>query len=267
MAATTDIIALLDQIIERYRPGGEFGKPEEALLKREKEKSLAETQQGMVTAGMAGTTAGVGAGRRWEEEVGMPARLKLEDIRTGRLTEAMGAKAGYMERAEARTAAEQEAARQRMFSEYQRRMVLEDEERRIEEAQGLRGSWQGLYGAGRIGAAGAAGTTAGAGAGGGTGATYGGMGGSYTGGGGAGDPFAGYQRPGVSPVSDLEKIGSSGYRAPGSTTEAISQTQLDPTQGMREAEPGAGPQPTTGYVSQIPEDILARQRRIAARYA
>lgn len=101
MAETVDVGALLDQIIERYRPGGAFGDPERALLKREKTKSLARTSQDLVSRGLAGTTAGAGAGRLWEEEVGMPTKLRLEDIRSERLTSALGAKAGYAERTEA----------------------------------------------------------------------------------------------------------------------------------------------------------------------
>jgi len=98
MATTSeDITKLLDQIIERYKPGGAFGKPEEALLQRAKTKSLAETAQGLVSSGLSGTTAGIGAGQKWEEEIGMPARLKLEDIRAQRLAEAMAAKAGYLQ--------------------------------------------------------------------------------------------------------------------------------------------------------------------------
>lgn len=99
---TGEITELLDQIIQRYKPGGEFGKAELSLLERAKTKSLASVSQGLVSAGLAGTTAGVGAGRKWEEEIGMPARLGLEDIRTQRLVEAMGAKAGFAERAGAR---------------------------------------------------------------------------------------------------------------------------------------------------------------------
>jgi len=98
MATINEITKLLDEIIKRYRPGGEFGKPEEALLKRAKTKSLAETGQALVSAGLGGTTVGAGAGRKWEEEVGMPSRLQLEDIRSQRLSGAMSAKAGYLER-------------------------------------------------------------------------------------------------------------------------------------------------------------------------
>lgn len=102
MAETQDIIGLLDSIIKRYSPGGGFGEAEKALLGREKTKAMASGQQRLVSAGLSGTTVGAGMEQRWEEERGMPARLQLEDTRTQRLTEAMGAKAGYLERAEAR---------------------------------------------------------------------------------------------------------------------------------------------------------------------
>ena len=113
------ITNLLDQIIARYAPGGGFGEGERALLKRAKTKSLAQTGQEMVTRGLAGTSAGAGAGQKWEEEIGMPAELRLEDIRSSRLTQALGAKAGYMERAETRTSAEEEAQRDRDAREFQ----------------------------------------------------------------------------------------------------------------------------------------------------
>lgn len=98
---TGGIQAELDKIIARYQPGGEFGKPEMALLERAKTKTLARQKAGLVSRGMAGTTVGAGLGKKWEEEVGMPAKLGLEDIRTQRLVQAMTAKAGFMERAQA----------------------------------------------------------------------------------------------------------------------------------------------------------------------
>lgn len=98
---TTAIDKLLDEAIARYQPGGEFGKPELALLKREKIKTLAKQKAGLIGRGMAKTTVGAGLGKKWEEEIGMPAKLKLEDIRTQRLLQALQAKAGFMERAQA----------------------------------------------------------------------------------------------------------------------------------------------------------------------
>ncbi len=102
MAETQTITDLLDQIIQRYSPGGGFGDPERALLEREKTKSLARTSQNLVSRGLAGTTAGVGMGKQWEEEIGMPAKLRLEDVRSKRLMEALGTKAGYLEREQTR---------------------------------------------------------------------------------------------------------------------------------------------------------------------
>lgn len=133
MATAREIEGLLDKIIARYSPGGEFGKPEEALLKRAKVKSLAETSQDLVSSGLSGTNVGGGAGKSWEEEVGMPARLKLEDIRSQRLTEAMGAKAGYLERRSASDVTGnlelmRQQQKQRMF-DYERQQNLADRNR------------------------------------------------------------------------------------------------------------------------------------------
>ncbi len=95
---SSEILKLLDQVIAKYSPGGDFGKAETALLGRAKTKAMAKGEQSLVSAGLAGTTAGVGMGQKWEEEIGMPSKLKLEDTRTQRLMEAFMAKAGYMER-------------------------------------------------------------------------------------------------------------------------------------------------------------------------
>ena len=82
---------------------------------------MASGQQRLVSAGLAGTTVGAGMEQRWEEERGIPERLRLEDIRTQRLTEAMAAKAGYMERegarAEATSLAQQQMAQQKEQTE------------------------------------------------------------------------------------------------------------------------------------------------------
>lgn len=122
MAETQDIIGILNRIIQRYSPGGEFGKGEEALLGRAKTKAMASSQQQLVSAGLAGTTVGAGRGQRWEEEIGMPERLRLEDVRSQRLSEAMGAKAGYLERTETRAEqtrlAEQQMTQQQEQAEW-----------------------------------------------------------------------------------------------------------------------------------------------------
>jgi hypothetical protein len=223
---TNETLRMLDEIIERYRPGGEFGKPEEALLKRAKVKSLAGTAQDIVSSGLSGTTVGAGAGQAWEEEVGMPARLRLEDIRTQRLTEAMGAKAGYMER-----------MGERAFSEYQRRANLEyqqyqERQRRERESREASRNYMqilfpDMYGGGRA-------APVSPGVSGGTGATYGGMGESYAGG-----------VSGASPTSFIGRIGTAGRVSeptggggvPSSTSQAVSQLSAggykrDPLEGI-----------------------------------
>lgn len=113
------ISEVLDKIIKQYQPGGDFGKAELALLKRAKTKAMAGVGQQLVSAGLAGTTAGAGAAQRWEEETGMPARLKLEDVRTERLVQALLAKAGFMQEQQKMSFEAQQARLQRQFQAQQ----------------------------------------------------------------------------------------------------------------------------------------------------
>jgi hypothetical protein len=93
-------MAIYDEIIKRYQPGGSFGQAALQQLETQKTRDVgAETHQ-MMSSGLAGTT-GMGAiGRRWEESVGQPARLRLEDLQMQRLSEAQLGKASFIERRE-----------------------------------------------------------------------------------------------------------------------------------------------------------------------
>ena len=61
------ITELLDQIIARYQPGGEFGKAGEDILARKKVETLARQRQSLASAGLAGTTIGAGLETAFEE--------------------------------------------------------------------------------------------------------------------------------------------------------------------------------------------------------
>ena len=95
-----EALALYGDIVEQYKPGGAFGSGFEAQLERQKTKTVAGQTQQLVSSGLYGTSVTAGLGQKFEEEVGMPARLKLEDIRMGRYAEAVGQKAGLIERRE-----------------------------------------------------------------------------------------------------------------------------------------------------------------------
>ncbi len=114
-----DINTLLDEIIQRYQPGGEFGKEALATLETRKGKTLAKQGQSLVTAGLGGSTIGAGLGKKFEEDVGTPFRLGVEEQRLGALTQAMQAKAGYLERGEGREFASAEAKKERDLREFQ----------------------------------------------------------------------------------------------------------------------------------------------------
>jgi len=92
------IETIFDEIIGRFRPGGAYGAGMEAQIARGKTRDVAAGMQQLVSSGLYGTTLAAGLPKKWEEEVGMPARQKLEDIRMERLSEAQMGKAGFLER-------------------------------------------------------------------------------------------------------------------------------------------------------------------------
>lgn len=77
-----------------YEPGGGFGKGVEAGLERGRVKAMASGMQGLVSAGLAGTTMAGGLGKKYEEEVGAPTRLSVEEQRAQALSGIEMAQAG-----------------------------------------------------------------------------------------------------------------------------------------------------------------------------
>lgn len=93
-------MSIYDEIISRYRPGGEFGKAALGQLEKRKVTDVGKETQQLISSGLYGTTTMGATGRRWEEAVGGPERLKLEDIQMQRLSQAQVGKAGFIERRE-----------------------------------------------------------------------------------------------------------------------------------------------------------------------
>ena len=73
-----------------FRPGGEYGAGVEAMIGRGKKRAVAGGMQNLVSAGLAGTTMPMHLEQTFEEEVGMPTRLRAEDVRMERLGGALG---------------------------------------------------------------------------------------------------------------------------------------------------------------------------------
>lgn len=92
-----EVGAIHDEIIRRYQPGGQFLKGGKALLEEQKGRETGKAMQQLISSGLYGTTEAAGLGRRWEAEVGAPARFKLEDIAMERLSSAQLGKASFME--------------------------------------------------------------------------------------------------------------------------------------------------------------------------
>jgi hypothetical protein len=98
----TEIRNLYSDIIARYGPEGSFGAGYEAEIEQAKKKSIAEGTQAAVSGGLANIVGGRQAignlGKTFEQEVGAPARLKLEDLRAEKLSGAQQDFASFIER-------------------------------------------------------------------------------------------------------------------------------------------------------------------------
>ena len=93
-----ELMKISERAIKRYQPGGAFEQRGLAEIERQKTKGVGQETQQLISSGLFGTTTMGGVGRRWEAEVGAPARGRLEDIMQQRVTEAERAKMGYIER-------------------------------------------------------------------------------------------------------------------------------------------------------------------------
>ncbi|MHA1409227.1 MAG: hypothetical protein ACTSQY_02700 [Candidatus Odinarchaeia archaeon] len=89
--------AIFDEMIARYGPGGTFGRSYESELAKRKIRDVSAATQADISRGLYGV---VPRATEWESTVGAPARLKLEDIKMQRLSQAQTQKAGFLERIE-----------------------------------------------------------------------------------------------------------------------------------------------------------------------
>jgi len=93
-------LSIFDQMIGQYETGGTFEKATEATLARGEKKAVASGTQALVSSGLASTTTAAGLGKKFQEEVGEPARARATDVASQRLNEALSQKAGFIERRE-----------------------------------------------------------------------------------------------------------------------------------------------------------------------
>jgi hypothetical protein len=91
---------IYEGIAGMYAPGGAFGRGYEAMLERTKGRDVASGASALVGTGLYNTTQTAGLGKKWEEDVGMPSRMRLEDIRMERYAGAQRDIAGLLERVE-----------------------------------------------------------------------------------------------------------------------------------------------------------------------
>jgi hypothetical protein len=72
--------------MEYYAPGGGYGKGTEAALGRAETKAVASGTQALVSSGLAGTTMSAGLSKKFQEEVGVPTRARVEETRAQALS-------------------------------------------------------------------------------------------------------------------------------------------------------------------------------------
>ena len=96
----SQMMDIWNKVIARSEPGGAFEKAGLGEIEKAKTKGVGKETQSLISGGMYGTTTTAGVGRKWEADVGAPARLRLEDIMEQRLSTAQIGKAGAIERRE-----------------------------------------------------------------------------------------------------------------------------------------------------------------------
>lgn len=93
-----EMMALYDDIIKSYQPGGSFGKGVESQIEEGRKKAISQGAQALAGRGFANSTMMAQLGNTYEKEVAAPTRLNLESLRAEKLAAAQAAKASALER-------------------------------------------------------------------------------------------------------------------------------------------------------------------------
>ena len=96
-ARYSQALGIADQAIKRYKPGGGFGEGAMAQYQQGKHQAMSQGMSSLVSSGLSNTTVAAGMPLAYEQEVGTPFRLQLEDMRMNKLTEAERAKADIIQ--------------------------------------------------------------------------------------------------------------------------------------------------------------------------
>ena len=103
--------AAMEAAVAQYAPGGGYGAGVEAAIGRGRTQAVAGGTQALVSAGLMGTTMPAGLAKKYEEEVGMPARARVEETRASAIANLKSLEAQIIQGAT-------EAQRTRALEEY-----------------------------------------------------------------------------------------------------------------------------------------------------
>ena len=93
-------MGIYEKIEAMYAPGGAFETSALGQLDKQRKQDLASAAQAGVTSGLSQTTRQQYASQRWTEEVGAPATVQIQAQAQQMLAQAMGQRAGFIERRE-----------------------------------------------------------------------------------------------------------------------------------------------------------------------
>jgi hypothetical protein len=88
---------ILDQAIQRYQPEGDFGKGAESQYNIGKTQAMSQGMSSLIGSGLSNTTVAATMPIKYEQEVGTPFRLQLNDMRMQNLTKAEQAKTAFIQ--------------------------------------------------------------------------------------------------------------------------------------------------------------------------
>jgi len=97
----TSALGAYNEAVDLFRPGSGYGEGAMALYQRAKKKAMGGAAQNFMSRGLLGgkgSTLAAGYEKKYEEEVGTPFYLQLNDMRMERLAGALGQVGGAYER-------------------------------------------------------------------------------------------------------------------------------------------------------------------------
>jgi len=107
----------INQIVKQFQPGGSFQKAGLKMYEQQKQRDVEDIMQAYETGGLSDVVTTGGAEAAYEEMVGAPFKMGLEQQRLNALLQSAQAKGGYLTRAAERKLRKETTAAERKLKE------------------------------------------------------------------------------------------------------------------------------------------------------